>query len=344
MVTDLSGALGSRRARGRVALAGLLTAAAMLAVASGTRTSAADEDAGAPSSSGGLQPIVASGKVTPPDIDDVEHMCALLLGCDRLPISATLPKDFPTCVRTFTEDLTSGKALEVSLTLRECGLRASSCGQLRACALRGVRPDICAGRAKTGAVDVCDAEGRAVTCAREQVAGVRDCPRGGEQCAIVDGRAVCSLGACLGDAAPSCSASGTRVVECKSGRLVSLDCAALGMKCAVLGPPSERPACVAPTKECASPSPRCEGSVAVVCRNGHEVSVDCGAQGLECGGAGPAVGACTAPEPTCEASAAARCDGGRIRYCDHGRPRAYPCRALGLSRCVSDARGPRCAS
>lgn len=328
-------------------LGAALGAAVALAVASGAGPSSAapaEEAAGAPTgaaSSGPSWPqAVAAGKVTPPDLDDVEHMCALLLGCDRLPISATLPKDFPTCVRTFTEELSSGKALEVSLTLRECGLRASSCGQLRTCALRGVRPDICAGRAKTGAVDVCDAEGRAVTCAREQVAGVRDCPRGGEQCAIVDGRAVCSLGACLGDAAPSCSASGTRVVECKSGRMVSLDCAALGMKCAVL--PSG-PACVAPTKECASPSPRCEGAVAVVCRNGHEVQVDCGAQGLECGGAGPAVGACTAPEPTCEATAP-RCDGGRIRYCDHGRPRSYPCRALGLSRCVSDARGPRCAS
>lgn len=296
----------------------------------------AEEDAGAPAG-----PVAPSGsRVVPPDVDDVEHMCALLLGCDRLPVQVALPPSLPACVRAVTSDLASGKALEVSLTLRECGLRASSCSELRTCALRGVRADLCVGRGKTGPVDVCDAEGRAATCSREQVVQVRDCPRGGEQCAIVDGRAQCSLGACIGDQAPSCSTSGTRIVECKSGRLVSLDCAALGLRCGA-GP--NGPACVAPTKECTGDGVTCEGNVAVACRNGHEVRIDCGAAGLSCGGAGPAIGACTAPEPTCDPAAPARCDGARIKYCEHGRPRSYLCRSLGLARCVDGGRGPRCA-
>ena len=194
----------------------------------GAASSTTSADGGSPSY------IIAAGRglVTPPDIEDVEHMCALLTSCERLPLpSGLVPKDFVSCTKALYAELASSSAVAFSLTLRDCGLRASSCGELRTCALRGAKVDVCTGRGKAGPVDMCDGDGRAITCNAERVSLVRDCPRGGEQCVVRDGKAVCALGACDKDSPPTCSPSGTRVLECNKGKLLSLDCAAFGLRC-----------------------------------------------------------------------------------------------------------------
>jgi hypothetical protein len=288
----------------------------------------------------------AAARVRPPNTEDVEHMCALLTGCEKLPIPPQLvPRDFAQCVKRMAADLSSAKALETSLSLRECGLTASSCAQLRTCALRGTSPSACAERGKGGPVELCDGEGRAVTCLRGDVFAVRDCPRGGEQCSVVEGRAACTLGACLADQPPSCSASGTRVVECRGKRLLSVDCALLGQRCVDT---ASGPACAPATAACAHEGVLCRGNDAVVCKGGREVEIDCGAQGMTCGGAAdrPTQGACTVPatsgEASCDPGSPPRCEGARVVYCAEGRPRSYLCRSLGLSRCVADLRGVHC--
>ncbi len=290
------------------------------------------------------------GTVRPPDLDDVEHMCALLTGCKGLPFpTGFVPRDLPGCVKALADELASPRAASFSLSLKECGLRASSCGELRTCALRGARPDVCAGRGKAGAVDHCDDGGRAITCAGEKPVLVRDCPRGGEQCAVVAGKATCALGTCEADAeadaAPACSASGTRIVECRKGKLLSSDCNTFGLKCSV-GP--DGPQCVSPTPACAGEGTTCDGSVAVSCWRGHEVRVDCGAAGLACGASasGRAMGSCVVPPPSgaaCDPKAPARCDGASLSWCAWGKPRSYLCKSMGLARCVSDDKGARCA-
>ncbi len=229
----------------RLAMVTLATAAVVMAVA-GTAPAAPaaapgslpatspSSDAGTarPAEAAARLTTAAAGNVTPADIEDVEHMCALLTACDKLPLPAGLvPRDFVGCTRALHGELASPAAVAFSLTLRDCGLRASSCGELRSCALRGARADVCAGRGKSGSVEMCDGDGRAVTCTSERVALVRDCPRGGEQCVVQEGRAVCALGSCEKDAAPACSPSGTRVLECKKGKLLSLVCGAFGLLC-----------------------------------------------------------------------------------------------------------------
>src|SRR5687768_6655944 len=143
-----------------------LVPAAFVAVAA-TAVSASDaQDGGAPQS---------NGHVTPADLDDVEHMCALLTGCSNLPLpTGIVPRDFVGCVKTMMEELASPGAVGSSLLIRECGLKASSCGALRTCAMRGAKPDVCTGRAKNSSLDLCDADGRAVTCNNEKVVMVRD--------------------------------------------------------------------------------------------------------------------------------------------------------------------------
>lgn len=311
----------------------------------------------------------AKADVTPPDLEDIEHMCALLSGCPDLPLPPQLiPGDFATCVRKMAEDLASPEALTFPLTMRECALRRNSCGDLATCALRGTRPDVCAGRGKgqtpTG---LCDPEGRAVTCFREKVMAVRDCPRGGEQCAVRDGKALCTLGACstggkdgdIKEGAPAvCSPSGTRILTCESGRLVSLDCGAFGLRCTAT---REGGRCAPATPVCgAGPgAKRCEGSRAVTCLHGHEVRVDCAAAGLTCdegaAGGAVAVGACASPLATpslrggapgadggggtkpCDPLAPSTCDDrASLRYCFAGHPRTYLCKSLGFNRCITD--------
>ena len=299
------------------------------------------------------RPAPAGAHVLPVDLEDVEHMCALLTSCDRLPLPAGLvPKDFVSCTRALYGELASAAAVSFSLTLRDCGLRASSCGELRTCALRGAKVDVCTGRGKAGPVDMCDGDGRAITCNGERVTLVRDCPRGGEQCVVREGHAVCALGACETEAAPACSPSGTRVLECKKGKLLSLDCGAFGLRCA---PSSEGPRCATQGGACTEGTTRCDGATAVACWHGHEVRIDCAARGLTCGagtaaldaggGTVSSIGACTTVAPAkaaCDPAAPPKCEGATLRYCAWGQPRGYLCKSVGLSRCVADDKGARC--
>ncbi len=330
---------------------GRRTAAILSFTAALAASSVASPDTPSPRPSSSGAPSQADrGQVLPPSLDDVEDMCALLTSCDALPLPPSLlPSDFAACVRKMSDDLASPAAISFSLTMRECGLRSNSCSELRSCALRGARPDVCVGRGKQSAAGYCDIDGRAISCWHERVLAVRDCPRGGEQCAVRDGEALCTLGACPADikeGAPAvCSASGTRILRCERGRLASLDCGAFGLRCAN-GPSG--PGCAPPTATCSSGSKRCEGTTSVGCVDGHEVRVECGAAGLTCNpGAGALpVGACFSPpakEGACDPSAPDRCDGANVKYCVAGKARSYFCKPLGWNRCVSDAKGTRCA-
>ena len=332
-----------------VATVGMIFALVGISGVSGAQEGA---DAGRPAS---RPPAAPGGLVMPSDIEDVEHMCALLTSCDKLPLPAGLvPRDFVGCTRALYAELASAAAVSFSLTLRDCGLKASSCTELRSCALRGAKPDVCAGRGKTGPVDMCDGDGRAITCSNERVSLVRDCPRGGEQCVVSDGHAACALGGCEKDAAPACSPSGTRVLECKKSKLLSLDCGAFGLRCTASG--GEGPKCATQAASCHEGTTRCEGTTAVACWHGHEVRIDCGARGLVCGAgtavldAGAArvapVGACAAITPAtgaCDPSSTPRCDGATLRWCALGQPRGYLCKSVGLQKCINDDKGARCA-
>ena len=340
-----------RRVVGAAGGAGISLMVALACVGSAERTA---DGAGAGSTDGGaLSSFVARaqrGEVAPPDLDDVEHMCALLMSCDRLPIPPGLvPSDFPACVKHFTEEMTAATAIQFSLTLRECGLQANSCAALRSCALRGASPDACQGRGRTGVVGFCDVDGRALSCWHDQVLAVRDCGRGNEQCIVAGGDAKCVLGPCPGTIrdgdSPVCSASGTHKLQCEKGKLVSLDCAAFGLRCATASDGTA--ACATSGAPCTGSAKRCDGSAAYGCFNGHEVRVDCAAAGLSCtpaSGSTP-VGACMATPPAtgaCDPQAAARCDGANIKYCYGGKPRSYFCKALGFNRC-DGSKGVRCA-
>jgi hypothetical protein len=302
---------------------------------------------------GTTSPLVShalKGEVVPPDLGEIEHMCALLTSCDKLPIPPSLiPPDFKSCVTMMANEMTSPTAVNFSLMMRECGLGASSCGALRTCVLRGANPDECAGRGRQGVVGFCDVDGRALACWHEQVLSVRDCPRGGEQCLVVEGQATCALGPCpagmVDGQKASCSASGTHVLRCEKGKLTSLDCAAFGLKCATSA--DGLAACATGGPPCTAASNRCEGMAAVGCVNGHEVHVDCASAGLICSmsDGGASIGACVEPPapPACDPSAKAKCTGVDIDYCFAGKNRSYFCKALGFGRCESGPNGTRCA-
>ena len=332
---------------GALGVLGVFVAVAAVATRSGT-AQAQQHGAG----DGGVPAyIVAAGQglVTPPDIEDVEHMCALLTSCPNLPFPASaLPSSVPGCVQNMMNELTSPDAVKFSLTIRECGLRANSCNELRTCALRGAAADSCKDRGKNGAVGICDLDGRAINCLREKIVGVRDCPRGGEQCIVREGQAGCALGPCTGEnkegAPATCSASGTRILACDHGKLQSVDCSALGLKCTVA---DGRPGCSPATAACSGTSKHCDGNVSVGCMHGHEVRVDCGATGLTCNatpGSVP-VGACVAPPSAtdkCESKDAPKCDGATIKYCFAGRKRSYFCKSLGFNGCTKDGSAVHC--
>ncbi len=334
---------------GAMVMAVGVTAGAQASGGARDATSGAGADAGVPS-------YIASagrGQVTPPDVEDVEHMCALLTSCDKLPFPPQmLPTSLQACVASMSGDLSSPNAVKFSLTIRECGLRANSCSELRSCALRGAKPEVCNGRGKSSTVGICDLDGRAISCWHEQVLGVRDCPRGGEQCVVRDGNASCALGPCTGEnkegTPPSCSASGTRILQCDHGKLQSLDCGAFGLRCVV---ENGQAGCAPSTPACTSTAKRCEGNVSVGCVHGHEVRVDCGAAGLACSATPGAkeVGACVSPAPAqaadrCDPKDNARCEGATIKYCSAGKKRSYFCKALGFDKCVNDAKGARCSN
>src|SRR5579864_2990510 len=124
-------------------------------------------DAGSSTDGKSIAPFVAAarrGEVAVPSVDEIEHMCALLTSCDKLPIPSTLfPSDFQACVTKMTEEMASPSAVLFSLTMRECALKADSCASLRDCALHGASADACKGRGRQGVVGFCDVEGRALT-------------------------------------------------------------------------------------------------------------------------------------------------------------------------------------
>lgn len=341
----------------RGAAAAALAVALVVIVGAASKERQAEAGPGAsfarPGPDGGpLSPLVSHaqrGEVVPPELGDVEHMCALLTSCDKLPIPPSLiPPDFKTCVTTMADEMTSPTAVNFSLMMRECGLQSNSCVSLRACVLRGAKGDVCSGRGKQGVVGFCDVDGRALACWHEQVLAVRDCPRGGEQCLVVDGQATCTLGPCPagmqeGDKA-RCSASGTHTLRCDKGKVLSLDCAAFGLRCTTAG--DGEAACATGGPPCSANAKRCDGSVAVGCVNGHEVRVECASAGLVCASpdGGAIVGACIEPPVAapCDTSVRAKCDGASIDYCFAGRSRSYFCKALGFSRCDGGPNGPRC--
>jgi hypothetical protein len=216
--------------------------------------------------------------------------------------------------------------------------------------MRGAAPDVCDDRGKNGPAGRCDDDGRAINCSHEKVVGVRDCPRGGEQCVVREGQASCVLGPCSGDnkegAPPTCSASGTRVLVCDHGKLQGVDCAALGLKCTVA---DGRAGCSTTTQTCSGTSKHCDGNVSVGCMHGHEVRVDCGAAGLTCNSSPGAiqVGACVDPPPAaandkCDPKDPPKCDGATIKYCFAGRKRSYFCKSLGFNSCVKEGGAVRC--
>src|SRR5215471_4865833 len=213
---------------------------------------------------GALGAAPSPPKYTPPVLDDVEQMCALLVSCDGLPLPPTMiPQDFGKCVRTMSDELSKASGVGFSLTIRECGLRANTCQQLRTCALRGAKADACVGRGGQAIVGYCDIDGRALSCFKDKVLAVRDCPRGGEQCAVRSGEAYCALGPCPPDmtegAPANCSANGTRILRCEKGKLVSLDCAAFGLKCAV---DNGVAGCATEGAACSGTTSRCDGTTA----------------------------------------------------------------------------------
>jgi len=312
------------------------------------------DGAGPGGSDGGLATFVThamKGEYVPPDLDDVEHMCALLTGCDKLPIPTNyIPPDFPSCVKRYTEELTSAGGINSSLTMRECALQANSCSSLRTCALRGANPDACNGRGKQGPVGFCDVDGRALTCVQNQIVSVRDCSRGKEECIVRDGQATCTLGPCGADIKdgdkPRCSGSGTHLLHCEKGKLASYDCQAFGLKCQTAADGTS--SCATQGPACSGTAKHCDGNTSVGCFNGHEVRVDCAAAGLTCAPTpgGTPVGACVSPPLAvggCDSSQTPRCDGANIRYCVAGKPRSHFCKATGFNKCDSSHNGPHCA-
>jgi hypothetical protein len=350
----------SRRARRAVGAAGTVGGAAiglLVALACAGTAEQTAEGAGPAGADAGaaLSTFVSHaqrGEVEPPDIDDVEHMCALLTSCDRLPIpSGLIPSDFQSCVKKFTDELTSPAAIYFSLTMRECGLQSNSCAALRACALHGANPEACQGRGHAGVVGFCDVDGRALSCWHDQVLAVRDCGRGGEQCIVAGGDSKCVLGPCPGTIKdgdkPVCSASGTHKLQCEKGKLVSLDCAAFGLKCTTGADGAA--GCATAGAACAGATKRCEANTAVGCFNGHEVRIDCAGAGLTCNPAAGTtpVGACVATPPppsmACDPTTPPKCDGANIKHCYAGKSRSYFCKALGFNKCETSAKGAHCA-
>ncbi len=311
-------------------------------------------DAGAPEASAPAPDVKPD--VTPPAVEELQYACGLLLSCGSLALPPNVvPADFGECVRKLGNDLSSATAISYSLSIRECALAASSCSKLSACLLHGVKPTVCKGRA-TGATGddkvagLCDVSGKAVTCYRERVLLVRDCPRGGEECAVRQGDASCTFGACTNEAAtPHCTPSQTRVVRCDQGKLVGRDCSLFGLTCAE----TPKGAACTTSATCEGTSRRCENGVAVVCHDGHEVRVDCEAAGLDCE-AKPTralissvekVGECFSRQVNdpCDGATKTSCDGSTITSCVRGKKTTFACKAINLSRCEHSATGVRCA-
>lgn len=298
-------------------------------------------------SSQALLAAAGRGAVVPPRLSDVEQMCAMLLGCGDIPIQVPT-YDFGLCVRHFWDQMASPDALTSSLTIRECGLGAVSCGQFARCALRGADPNACDGRGMGASEPVgrCDLGGRALQCLEGKVVGVRDCPRGGELCAVRGGKAACVAGRCEVEAGkkskPTCSADKTRIVSCQLGRTVSMSCAALGLQCETV---DGKPTCVpGSAPSCSGNEAKCDHASSVQCVNGREIRVQCNQANLVCGvdtKGKTRVGACaTSPysgsDDECDPKAfETRCRGNAVEYCVGGKLEKYDCKTyFGLNKCM----------
>jgi hypothetical protein len=301
---------------------------------------------------GGVAPAIAlagQGLVVPPSVEEVDEMCALLLGCPDVPLSP--PKmDHGECVQAVWAALSSPEAVKFSIPLRQCGMQANSCKQLRECALRGATPEICKGRGKDRAVGFCDNDGRAVTCYHERLVQVRDCPHYDEQCAARDGQATCILGPCPtevpSDGTAVCSTNGQKIFSCDRGKLVSLDCTAFGLAC--VKDSDGKPGCApGTTPTCSKNLSKCDGDDHVGCVGSHEVKVQCGKVGMKCSptvGAKGNIGACTAPTldgGTCSGSGS-KCNGASVEYCIAGKQRSFFCKGLGFSKCAGKPGAAHC--
>jgi hypothetical protein len=277
-------------------------------------------------------------------------MCALLTGCPTVPIPQP-STDFSACVARLWEGLSNLASVRFSLLIRECALKANSCNELRRCALAGAQANVCAGRAMAGdkPAGFCDLDGRAISCWRGEPQWVRDCPRGGEQCAIVEGRPMCTLGACPPDIKEGsfvCSPNGQRIISCEKGKVASLDCGLFGLQCQTNA--QGKAVCVPPTKACTGAAHHCEASTAVGCLDGREVRVSCDASRMACAQDSKdknAVGVCSSAlgGPDCPPRTPPRCAGDKIQYCVQGHVRQFMCKTFGFNKCVQAGDSVRCA-
>lgn len=300
----------------------------------------------------------ASGSVLPPSIDDAEAFCALVLACRDVPMFPPAP-DFAGCVTTLMDQLSLPNAVNTSLAIRECGLSATSCKTLRACALKGADPKVCDGVATTSdsPIGKCDFDARAVTCWRGKVLGVRNCGLADELCVVKNGKADCALAsACPANVKEEWSCAGSRMVKCQDGKFLSIDCKVLNLACNTWTDEKgkHQVGCAPPsTPACKGDKYTCSGNTAVGCANGREVKVACAEAGMTC--ADPSahgertVGACELPAPPDPKKACdpkkfdPKCEGANMVYCAAGTVRSFPCKAIGANKCVVDkGSGPRC--
>ncbi len=345
-------------------LGGMATAFTLLALSPESTVCAAPAAAStAPVASGTPQSVyinrAGAGVILPPSVDDAEAFCALVLACRDVPMYPPEP-EFQRCVRTIMAELAGPDALTSSLSIRECGLSATSCSKLRQCALKGANATACDGVAIDSDTPVgkCDIDARAITCWRGKVLGVRNCGLADELCVAKGGKADCALpGACPANAKNDWTCAGNRMVKCQDNKFLSLDCAVLNLSCSAT---DGKAACTPPkTAGCKGNGITCKGSDAIACVNGKEVRVDCGQQGMLCHDPSkPAddrtIGLCEMPAPADKKDACDsakfedKCDGSSIKYCAAGTIRKYECKSIGASKCVMDKvgassqHGPRC--
>ena len=341
-----------------------VTFAISLAISSSSTAEAAPAVAGDAGTDGAVMSIylskASSGSVLPPSLEDAEAFCALVLACRDVPMYPPA-NDYTSCVHTLMDQLSAPGALNASLAIRECGLSATSCKNLRACALKGAKEDVCDGVAKEtkDTIGKCDLDARAVTCWRGKVMGVRNCGLADELCVVKDGKAECALaGACPASAKADWACAGTRMVKCQDNKFLSIDCKVLNLTCVKANDANgkETVGCAPPTSSTCKSTDKvtCDkGNNAVSCYLGKEIKVACAEQGMKCADPTKAAddhtaGACEIPAATgdkaCDGKKfEAKCDGSTIKYCSHGVIRNYSCKSIGASKCVMDkGSGPRC--
>ena len=345
-----------RRVLGAIACMGGITAGvAMTLSSSPSLVEAATPDAGVTDAgSASMSPYLTKagqGTVLPPSVDDAEAFCALVLACLDIAMYPPAP-DYQGCVQALMDQLTSPDAINASLSIRECGLRATSCKTLRACALKSADPKDCAGVAigTKDPVGKCDLAGHAITCWNGKVLGVRDCGLANEICVAKGGKAECALaGGCPAGIKPEWTCAGTRMVKCDNNKFISIDCSVLNLTCVTNG--GSAGCAPGSSASCSSTKISCSGDNAVGCVNGKEVKVACADQGMKCAdpakpGTERTVGVCEMPSggTACDSKTyQAKCDGSAIKYCAHGAVRTYQCKSILANKCVMDkGSGPRC--